>query len=529
MTETIPYIIQEDGFYYVAYKEKVKVPGIIVSSKGVANGLSEEYNDGWDFGPDSYDPNSTAKIPYTQTSGILEAKLYADSKLLSTEEVIKIKLTSGRFVFSPDATLFNLNSKGINGQPEYALIPLLVTPFNSSGGFDFSYGYDIEGSGGLYSNGGGPSISTLTATTVIDYSQVTASAPSGNQAVLFGYQDHIQSNGKMSGSNIKLTGFAMYPGPNNGIGGIDLYGSLNSYIDDLALSQPTNSQQGPFLTQSGSGFSEISTANYGLYRIGIGIAIDAYYGNEGYCGTIAVSSVNIGVVLGTHMSAQKVMVQSCGYGLIPTGGHGAHISYYDVQSTIVPLALVPMPNSGLGIDSDFTSVTIDNWAGEANNYGTTAGYTQFDIFYTSTSNGHGKIGIIQILNDSDSTQVYPNQLAVSSLTLPSTLQFKIDYSIVPVVITLSANPPVSGTVYQNTNPYDIEIDLPVYATTSGTAGYVTIAKGSTDTPTAIGNQYVSGDTSSTATQIIRVRVPAGWYYEFTGSGVTFTTATAFAE
>ena len=73
----IPYIIAENGFYYVAYKEKVKVPEIVVSAKGVANGLSEEYNDGWDFGPDSYDPNSTASIPYTQTSGIQEALTYA--------------------------------------------------------------------------------------------------------------------------------------------------------------------------------------------------------------------------------------------------------------------------------------------------------------------------------------------------------------------------------------------------------------------------------------------------------------------
>ena len=95
--------------------------------------------------------------------------------------------------------------------------------------------------------------------------------------------------------------------------------------------------------------------------------------------------------------------------------------------------------------------------------------------------------------------------------------------------TIPANPPVSGTVYQNTNPYDIEIDLPVYRTTAGTAGYVTIAKGATSTPTAIGNQFVSGSTSSTSTDIIKLRVPAGWYYSFTGSGVTFTTATPFAE
>ena len=73
----VAYIIAENGFYYVAYKEKVKVPEIVVSSKGVANGLSEEYNDGWDFGPDSYSPTSTSAIPYTETVGWQEAWNYA--------------------------------------------------------------------------------------------------------------------------------------------------------------------------------------------------------------------------------------------------------------------------------------------------------------------------------------------------------------------------------------------------------------------------------------------------------------------
>ena len=91
------------------------------------------------------------------------------------------------------------------------------------------------------------------------------------------------------------------------------------------------------------------------------------------------------------------------------------------------------------------------------------------------------------------------------------------------------NPPVSGTIYQNTNSYDIEIDLPVYATTSGTAGYVTLAKGSSSTPTSIGNQYVNGATSSTSVDIIKLKVPAGWYYEFSTSGVTFGTASVFAD
>ena len=81
MSENIPYIIAENGYYYVAYKEKAPVPEIVVSSKGVVNGLSEEYNDGWDFGPDSYSPTSTSAIPYTQTYGVNEALDYAQSNL----------------------------------------------------------------------------------------------------------------------------------------------------------------------------------------------------------------------------------------------------------------------------------------------------------------------------------------------------------------------------------------------------------------------------------------------------------------
>ena len=109
---SIPYIIAEDGFYYVAYKEKAKVPEIVVSSKGVANGLSEEYNDGWDFGPDSYDPTSTSKPPYTQTVGIMEAINYAST----TNQ--KIKITSGVFDINTDfAEMNDTNSYGLINLP----------------------------------------------------------------------------------------------------------------------------------------------------------------------------------------------------------------------------------------------------------------------------------------------------------------------------------------------------------------------------------------------------------------------------
>ena len=71
---TIQYVIQEDGFWYIASKDRTPgVPEITVSSKGVANGLSTEYNDGYDFGPDSYNPSVTSGVPLTQTGGMQEA------------------------------------------------------------------------------------------------------------------------------------------------------------------------------------------------------------------------------------------------------------------------------------------------------------------------------------------------------------------------------------------------------------------------------------------------------------------------
>jgi len=78
----IPYVISEDDgvLWYVAYKERSPgIPYITVSAKGVANGLSTEYNDSYDFGPDSYNPGVSSGIPVSQSTGFLEAWNYAVS------------------------------------------------------------------------------------------------------------------------------------------------------------------------------------------------------------------------------------------------------------------------------------------------------------------------------------------------------------------------------------------------------------------------------------------------------------------
>jgi len=66
----------------VKYKNIQGKPYVTVSAKGISNGLSDTYNDGADFGPDTMlnatSPNQYGP-PYTQTAGIQEAINYITS------------------------------------------------------------------------------------------------------------------------------------------------------------------------------------------------------------------------------------------------------------------------------------------------------------------------------------------------------------------------------------------------------------------------------------------------------------------
>jgi len=126
----IPYVISEDdgALWYVAYKERSPgIPYITVSSKGVANGLSTEYNDGYDFGPDSYNPNISSGIPLTQTAGIQEAMNYAASIATyfdtgaSGYVLPPIKLLTGIYTLNADVVLPYFSNIQI-GIPAFTLL-----------------------------------------------------------------------------------------------------------------------------------------------------------------------------------------------------------------------------------------------------------------------------------------------------------------------------------------------------------------------------------------------------------------------
>jgi hypothetical protein len=87
-----------------------------------------------------------------------------------------------------------------------------------------------------------------------------------------------------------------------------------------------------------------------------------------------------------------------------------------------------------------------------------------------------------------------------------------------------ANPLVSGTIYQNTNPFPIIVRQQIYANVSGTAGYAVAYLGtsSSSNPQAL-SKYVDGSTSSSNTELIELYVPAGWYYSMAVNGTTLST------
>ena len=487
MSENIPYIIAEDGYYYVAYKEKAPVPEIVVSSKGVANGLSEEYNDGWDFGPDSYDPTSTANPPYTQTTGTLEAFNYSTANAMAYSGIYifpTVRILDGIFNVSEPLTF------GIGSLP-------------TSG----NYSVNIIGNG--YTNSHIHWIGSTSPQAILTID------PNINNIYIANLNPGVASNATGSPSYgiywDSAKGFA-----DNGITienmtfGMTSSG-LSMYINNAFVTYFKNLVSPTGMTVYGSGSSSrlilqsnewatgnVTVGNFNYMDIS-DLSAHITIGSNGTSftvDTITIRSSSVNIIVNSPVNNLQILNSVLSGNTSGTGAFevNASIGILDVESCSI--------SGGFLYATSSNSQTIDSLI----------------------INGLVNIDIVSPFFGDN-----PSYITVNNYDIRNINAGTFSGALPVNTPTLSVNPPVSAKVYQNTNPYAIEIDLPVYASTSGTAGYVTVAKGSTDTPTAIANQYISGDTSSSAVDIVRLRVPAGWYYEFTGSSVTFTTASVFAE
>ena len=482
------------GFYPDMWRNITGKPYITVSSKGLANGQSEYFNDGADFGPDSLQADGSL----TQTVGIQEA------------------VNTGKRV-----ELVNFGYYDI-----YAEIVPTVKNQN----------FVLHGAGAPEGSSGSIIMPSSENATIIRQNTagqgiININMPVGNLDVgdFIGY--FTQSTTGHGFASNPETWFASNPPASE---------------NDLPMTQGwIFGPVGMFgVDENHYGFRFANLGSTGYVKTIFGAGYGGFYSWHSYTpttsfdynfGNAVMTGYKIWQMSGTSSSV-NIVDYSVGY---PSGSTAipqigliyslAPIDILGISGTLTPYLIYFDPTYAVYIRELF--VTADIPAGLTCKIGYSG-----NVFFQML----GAIGSNITVSPAG---IYPdfspqlNLIVSNSVVLDNNLSVdKLLYtnggrnsgSFTPT-ISLSANPPVSGTVYQNTNPFDIEIDLTVYATTSGTAGYVTIAKGATSTPTAIGNQFVSGSTSSTSTDIIKLRVPAGWYYEFTGSGVTFATATPFAE
>jgi len=453
------------GFFPDMWRNITGKPYITVSSKGLANGLSEYINDGADFGPDSLQADGSL----TQTCGIQEAVVYIEAVITNkpvnwfTQGVIMLRSMDtfilGKTVNFIVSCWHNIISQGRGG----------ATIRGASG---FTGPYFMQ----AYTAGGEDT----------QFKGIVFEPPVGASGGTYSVFNSATGSTYIIGdTHFDQCYFGTYP---------------ENFADTIHVSVQTYSIS--FTQCFGSMGLEITgiPSNYLFVKILHSHLKGIILNPSGKLTTLSIDSSDFweGPLTSNSLT---------GYILINPAGNSAN-EYY----TQINISDSMWDNSGNTLivnnqPANMTGVKID---------GLTARYSTTATYLVQSANALKSLDVRNAgICNSAGTDLLPIPLYTSGSAV--------------VTATIPANPPVSATVYQNTNPYDIEIDLPVYATTSGTAGYVTIAKGATDTPTAISSQYVSGDTSSTSTQIIRLRVPAGWYYEFTGSGVTFGTATPFAE
>ena len=462
----------------VIYSNRIVDGSAVVSAKGIANGLSVLPNDGQDWGPDTM-LGATAPgqygSPYTNTTGIWEAY---NSLPLVYDAYTGEKVPTGTIRF--------IDNSGL-GFSIYE--PLILNPFSRIALIGGNAPISTVGGSSSSTGSGGTSPIHITGYYV----------PSANSDIaMFGAgpipSGHALGNGSILISNIE---FVQANTLTNGGIIVNNYNFETEILDNVIINYNGSQTTGVTLYQTvSSGGNETSISTIYLFARNANqlrfMNINGFHVHIGFIHLWAQNNTSPSDAIEINNNFDELVIEC-----IDVGG----------SNSIGPLIGDSASNSGnvaniltIGIDAPLIT-------------------NQPVIYCTNT-----KFHIGSVFLNGSAGQPWVSQYR------GGTGWIKIDkIENTNYAPSLAANPPVTATVYQNTNPTDIEIDLPVYATTAGTAGYVTIAKGPTSTPTAIGNQYVNGATSSTSTDIIKLRVPAGWYYSFTASGVTFGTASVFAD
>jgi len=562
--------------------KSTKLPYVTVSPKGMSNGLSDIPNDGADFGPDTLLSTSSKGqygSPYTQTSGIQEAINYVRSFANpNTAFLPEIHLLPGLYlVHQPIYLKYTATNK-----------PAEITLNNNLSGSNNVSGISapiLIGEGNWNEEGNG--LTTPTGAFITAASDF----PKGEYlfALLLPTTNPWISNVEnpfFAGGRLENITFWC----NNLAAGVMLMQYADGFVSKIQINDPTFPN--PVITQApdSSGqsyqtgaFVYNQTYDSGEYTLFEEIDIRGNAYEDGFVLNIEggiLTGINLWMSggaqrYGFNISSSTLFpltlinpqsdINGGWTGSVPQPGYSPQAAgYYIATGTVYILN----NNSFIGMTGDYPYVYVLNgvlyinggyYRAQGNEYvivtpNNSVVVENATIEYNSSKNGVFKTTIpdnvtigsqvfrnISYIDDNTSTPSYPPFNINWGNFYPWFMHLQIDpffdnrqryFGGYPPILT--TNPPASGTIYQNQNPTKIRIYLPVYTSTSGTAGSVSVSMGNNQSGTSppsiptIYTKFINGSTSSSAPEIATVEVPAGWYYSFTGTGVTFGTATVEA-
>ena len=460
-------------------------PYILVSSKGIVNGLSNIPNDGADFGPDT---TKGATAPgqyggtYTETSGILDAVNYIYGIGGGTIQLI--------------GENFNVTNTPVEDPNNSGTYYQIGIPFNAitnkfiqiniiGNSKQTTYAGPNSAPSTTRVPGGTTIVSKSTSTNTFYLFYVLAGNVRGNQNNVGIYLDGVNFQ-VPAVTNANAVGLQWAIGANGG--------TILLWTDAIYGTTSTVTNSG------GIGLNIANTFNTESSSSGGG------YGNWYYWGFISAQGFNRAILISVHTHIGFLAVYysksaiSIASGVNASGqlSYGNLISFADIQQSAIVIDCIN--GSALRIDTlNLGDIT------------TTSGY-----FYTST---------YFIQNTVAQSLLSIGSLMVEDLPLPPNNISQPVYGNIKYVSpsllspTISTNPPVSGTAYQNTNPYDIYISVPItFPTTASTAmsAYLRVGTSSTAGANPIMDQFSEPATLATASGRIwslKAKVPAGQYFE----------------
>ena len=506
---------------------------IKVSSKGVVNGLSDIPNDGSHFGPDTtlggISPNQIG-APYTQTQGQQEAANYAHSLGGG-----KVELINEGVPYNVYTIITVYQDTTIEGN--YSILNYYTSvnnPIFSIGAVsnpnhiikNLTINVKQAPSGGL-----GNVVTGTTMNKLPEYENVTINA-NGLAQIGFNF-----SNGSNSGCIncyvTQVTQYAYYASAGTGmffdncnyVGTSQGDGSYTYYWgggDTLRINGGRS--------EGGSGLIWIDSTNNTCTQARISRAeSDAATQSIMFqIGNNPITQIVFENLLITDPSNKSISAQ------INTGATG-YLSEITINGGIYTGAGNGFLNL-YALSMNGGTFTVNNAIIANNN---TVGNTEQGEFNNPAVTGN--IAVNNCIIVPSATDVLaraplsPYSITFNNCTLTGTWSNPVEGNVImhncinppQTPPSISTNPLVSATVYQNTNPYDIRLKIPVTYNPTATAA-ATLATGISQTSTVTTSTKVSIPAGLTAAdgEILTydIVVPAGWYFELIATNAVIGTA-----